>query len=337
VPVSRAEAQAGNDAVPVLGATPIAPLRSAKDPSATFLVHGVRRIPSGTVVYYSVGAAGGGSFSSYPLFSFTPSRARGGSDTWGPLFVVDPVHRKGYEGLVTGEKGTWIASDRRSIDSSSMKAGHQYVGYEVFPALPPDVTTVDLVVGHGEVLSGLPVQDGALSPIGGSATQPLELGSGWPQIDLNAVASSYQPQLSVHDLQTTVSTLDKSLTTTRKPGNVRVDLSADVLFAIDKADLTPAAQSRLRAAADTINAQAKQGVITIVGHTDNTGTGTHNDALSLARARAVAHALKPMITVQGVTFDVSGRGEREPVATNGTVEGRRQNRRVSIGFTPRTD
>jgi flagellar motor protein MotB len=44
-----------------------------------------------------------------------------------------------------------------------------------------------------------------------------------------------------------------------------------------------------------------------------------------------------MITVQGVTFDVSGRGEREPVATNGTVEGRRQNRRVSIGFTPRTD
>lgn len=39
--------------------------------------------------------------------------------------------------------------------------------------------------------------------------------------------------------------------------------------------------------------------------------------------------------VPGVTYFVEGKGEREPVETNSTEEGRRTNRRVAITFSPK--
>lgn len=79
-----------------------------------------------------------------------------------------------------------------------------------------------------------------------------------------------------------------------------------------------------------MNASAKGGQVRVVGHTDSTGSDPHNLDLSQRRAQAVAEALKPLITISGVTYDVSGVGEADPVDSNATDEGRRRNRRVSV-------
>lgn len=69
--------------------------------------------------------------------------------------------------------------------------------------------------------------------------------------------------------------------------------------------------------------------ITIVGHTDSTGTDAVNLPLSRHRARSVGNYL----VNRGVSPNrivVEGRGSREPIASNATFEGRAQNRRVEI-------
>ncbi|MFA6193052.1 MAG: OmpA family protein [Sulfurimonas sp.] len=65
----------------------------------------------------------------------------------------------------------------------------------------------------------------------------------------------------------------------------------------------------------------------IIGHTDSTGSDAHNDVLSANRATAV----KDMIIKNGVAADrvrAVGKGEKEPVASNKTKDGRAANRRI---------
>jgi outer membrane protein OmpA-like peptidoglycan-associated protein len=69
--------------------------------------------------------------------------------------------------------------------------------------------------------------------------------------------------------------------------------------------------------------------ITIIGHTDSTGSLAFNDALSQDRARAVGQYLI-YSGVDSSRLDMFGEGPRRPVATNATKEGRAQNRRVEF-------
>lgn len=112
------------------------------------------------------------------------------------------------------------------------------------------------------------------------------------------------------------------------PRGATMTLQEDVLFATDSAVLRPGAVAKLRALSDYL--RDNPGVrVAIDGHTDARGTDAHNDALSLRRADAVRTAFDRM----GVTrarFSVKGFGERQPVATNATPQGMRQNRRVEI-------
>ena len=69
--------------------------------------------------------------------------------------------------------------------------------------------------------------------------------------------------------------------------------------------------------------------LTIVGHTDSTGSDAINDPLSRERAMAVRDYLSSRgVAASRVT--VAGRGSREPVASNDTDSGRAANRRVEI-------
>ena len=69
-------------------------------------------------------------------------------------------------------------------------------------------------------------------------------------------------------------------------------------------------------------------VLEVVGYTDSQGAAAANQALSLRRAEAVAAILKE----SGATGSIrtEGRGAADPVADNGTAEGRAKNRRVEI-------
>jgi outer membrane protein OmpA-like peptidoglycan-associated protein len=77
--------------------------------------------------------------------------------------------------------------------------------------------------------------------------------------------------------------------------------------------------------------------IEIVGHTDNQRiaaslrpTYPNNQALSEARALAIAAYLKQRLQAPATAFTVSGKGETEPVASNATPDGMAKNRRVDI-------
>lgn len=112
------------------------------------------------------------------------------------------------------------------------------------------------------------------------------------------------------------------------PRGAMMRLEDSVLFATDSATLRPGAVAKLETLAAYL--RDNPGVrVAIEGHTDSRGTDAHNDALSLRRADAVRAAFDDM----GVTrarFTVKGMGERQPVASNATPEGMRQNRRVEI-------
>ena len=70
-------------------------------------------------------------------------------------------------------------------------------------------------------------------------------------------------------------------------------------------------------------------VIEIQGHTDSSGSAVFNERLSLRRAESV----RDYLVTQGVDIQrmrAVGYGERFPIASNGSDEGRAQNRRVEI-------
>lgn len=102
----------------------------------------------------------------------------------------------------------------------------------------------------------------------------------------------------------------------------------DVLFEGNRADLKASAQRDLVAIATYLKERPGQKTL-IEGHTDSTGTESHNQELSLRRGTAVEtfflrHGVDPN------QVDVRGLGEDDPVASNATATGRRQNRRVEI-------
>lgn len=75
-------------------------------------------------------------------------------------------------------------------------------------------------------------------------------------------------------------------------------------------------------------AQYDDVVIELEGHTDSRGTDAYNEDLSQRRADAVRQVLIDRFDVQGSRISARGFGERQPIASNDTDEGRAQNRRV---------
>lgn len=69
----------------------------------------------------------------------------------------------------------------------------------------------------------------------------------------------------------------------------------------------------------------------IIGHTDNTGSASFNQKLSLKRAQSVLEYLRVNYpTIDTSLYTATGMGEDAPIADNSTVEGRQANRRVEF-------
>lgn len=105
-------------------------------------------------------------------------------------------------------------------------------------------------------------------------------------------------------------------------------LNADANFKVNKYDLLPPGKSALdKFIADSDGANI--GTVIIDGHTDSTGSKALNDRLSQQRAQTVRNYLQSHGLRAG-QFEVHGYGASRPVASNATVDGRTQNRRVEI-------
>ncbi|MGE5640969.1 MAG: OmpA family protein, partial [Clostridia bacterium] len=70
-------------------------------------------------------------------------------------------------------------------------------------------------------------------------------------------------------------------------------------------------------------------VVIAIGHTDSIGTDEYNQKLSVRRAESVKSYLVSKGVEQNRVY-TEGKGEKQPVATNKTKEGRQKNRRVEI-------
>ena len=70
--------------------------------------------------------------------------------------------------------------------------------------------------------------------------------------------------------------------------------------------------------------------IEISGHTDSQGLAESNRQLSEDRAQSVLNYLLRNFSINSDQFSVRGYGEDQPIADNGTAEGRRANRRVEF-------
>lgn len=101
-------------------------------------------------------------------------------------------------------------------------------------------------------------------------------------------------------------------------------IDADLLFPVDGYALRPSLAQELRG---FFTAESAKGTTFVIrGHTDSTYTEEYNLGLSQRRADAVAAVAASV----GATATTEALGEGDPIASNATAEGRRQNRRVEI-------
>ena len=116
---------------------------------------------------------------------------------------------------------------------------------------------------------------------------------------------------------------------------IRIEMSADVLFDFDKATIKPAAEPSLAKVATVLEGYPRAAVI-VEGHTDAKGSEPYNQKLSERRAKAVQDWLRKPAALRNVRFSTQGFGARKPVAPNtrpngaDDPEGRQKNRRVDI-------
>jgi outer membrane protein OmpA-like peptidoglycan-associated protein len=109
---------------------------------------------------------------------------------------------------------------------------------------------------------------------------------------------------------------------------LKLDIPSDISFDTGSAGIKPNFRPILDSFATSLNNNPVTQV-TIVGHTDSSGSDAINNPLSLNRAAST----RDYLVSRGVSsnrLSVDGRGSREPVAANDTAENRARNRRVEI-------
>lgn len=102
-------------------------------------------------------------------------------------------------------------------------------------------------------------------------------------------------------------------------------------FDSGRAVVKPGARATLRRIAEQVRGNDAVRIV-VEGHTDSVGSAELNQQLSERRAAAVFDVLVSAgVPVERVT--ALGRGQTQPIATNETAAGRRQNRRVELVIT----
>lgn len=120
----------------------------------------------------------------------------------------------------------------------------------------------------------------------------------------------------------------------REGDNIRLIMPGNITFETDSYNLRGSFYPVLNSVGEVLSKYADT-TMRVTGHTDNTGSRSYNQSLSEKRAASVAEYLatrqveRTRMLVQGMSFD-------QPIADNGTAEGRATNRRVELYILPKT-
>jgi outer membrane protein OmpA-like peptidoglycan-associated protein len=121
---------------------------------------------------------------------------------------------------------------------------------------------------------------------------------------------------------------------TRAGDQIILNMPSNITFATDQDQVMPTFYPTLNSVALVVN-KFNRTIVDVYGHTDSTGSASHNFELSQRRALSVANYLNGR-GVDSRRFAVTGFGATRPIATNATEAGRAENRRVEIQLSPLT-
>lgn len=144
----------------------------------------------------------------------------------------------------------------------------------------------------------------------------------------------YQMDKQIKELKEQTAGSGVDVTETDNGSAILVNLPDGVTFDVGSATLKPEFRATLDKVAESL-IQYPDSLIDVYGHTDSTGSDAFNQTLSESRARTVLNYLVSR-GVPAARVRSQGFGETMPVASNDTVEGRAQNRRVEIKIVPVT-
>lgn len=118
-----------------------------------------------------------------------------------------------------------------------------------------------------------------------------------------------------------------------KPGEegIIINFNSAVLFDFDKYDLSATSSKSVDELASILKKYPETDVL-IEGHTDSKGSDKYNMGLSERRAQAVSSYLTRK-DIDQKRLKTVGYGEKQPIASNDTDEGRSKNRRVTFVIT----
>ncbi len=222
---------------------------------------------------------------------------------YGNVYLFDPLNKRRYP-LLKDSEGIFQASPiGQRMDGGTFipNWGEPILMSLTFQAPPDDVTSVDLVLPDF-----LPMEGVAIAGLGGAAAGGVPAGG--KTLGLEGALKELKAEVT--------------------PQEIKIDLSADVLFDFDKADLKPAAEEQLNHLLTVVNSKPNAAVA-IEGHTDVRGDAAYNQALSQKRAEAV----RAWLIAHGTSGDrltATGAGESRPVRTGNTEADHQANRRVEI-------
>ncbi len=124
------------------------------------------------------------------------------------------------------------------------------------------------------------------------------------------------------------------VTVTRVGETIVLSMPGSATFASGSSDV----ESKFYAVLDSVVVvldEFNQTYVDIIGHTDSKGSKQYNQHLSEKRAKSVAQYLESHAVISERVM-ADGRGEADPISTNGTRKGRAMNRRVEIKLKPVT-
>ncbi|MGF1693684.1 OmpA family protein [Photobacterium kagoshimensis] len=122
------------------------------------------------------------------------------------------------------------------------------------------------------------------------------------------------------------------ISVTRNGNDIILNMPNEITFGFDQSDLSGRAKTALTNVA-VVAKEYDKTALNVYGFTDSKGTAQYNLRLSQVRASEVSNYL----IRQGVGVNrvvTKGMGEAHPIASNGSEQGRAQNRRVEIVLSP---
>jgi outer membrane protein OmpA-like peptidoglycan-associated protein len=225
------------------------------------------------------------------------------------FYMVDPKNRQKYTVALDAARQPIASSSTNLRDASgqSVRPGGAVSFWAKLAAPPAEVTTGSLTVYAAPPFDNLTIS-GSGTGSAGSAVAGAVIGLEAALKDLGAKVSATE---------------------------IRIDLSADVLFDFDKAEIKKEAEAELQKLATVIKSHP-DAQVTIEGHTDGKGTDAYNNSLSEKRAVAVKTWLTTNVQANAAKISTRGLGKTKPVAHDtkpdgsDDPEGRAKNRRVEI-------